>query len=112
MRKLEKEFTYKGVRFKIIKRGKNALMLNAKSDFYCCPSVEVWQIRIAPPKTINGKHIEGGERKPSNEDYPYSAHQFMQNHFDSELDMVSAALKLFNEYEQGVRPRKTVEQCN
>tara|TARA_R110000772_G_scaffold189416_2_gene300419 strand:+ start:1904 stop:2242 length:339 start_codon:yes stop_codon:yes gene_type:complete len=105
MIKLDNEFRYKGVDFKITKRGKKAIMLDAKSDFYTCPSVEVWQIRHSKDRTIKGNFISAGERKPSNEDYPYSAHQFMLNHFECGFDFTKACDKMFNEYENGIRPK-------
>lgn len=51
---LNDEFAYKGVRFKVIKKGKNAIMLNAESDFYDCDSIEVWQLIKTKDRTING----------------------------------------------------------
>jgi len=106
MKELEQEFKYKGVNFKILKEGKNAILLDAKSDFYDCPSVEVWHKRTRPDTTIAGNFVEGGFKKPSNEDYPYNAHQFMEKHYINNTDMMITALKRFNEYEDGKRPKK------
>jgi hypothetical protein len=103
--KLNEEFTYKGVRFKIIKRGKNAIMLDAKSDFYDCSSIEVWQLIKTNDRTINGNFIKGGFKKPNNNDYPYSAHQFMSKHFDNEYLFYNKANERFDEYENGLRPK-------
>jgi hypothetical protein len=58
--------------------------------------------------TINGNFVPAREKKPSNENYPYTAHQFMRNHFQTEEAFQDAALKRFNEYEQGIRPKKVV----
>lgn len=106
MIKLDNEFRYKGVDFKIIKRGKKAIMLDAKADFYTCKSVEVWQIRHSKDKTIKNNFIPARERKPSNEDYPFSAHQFMLNHFECGFDFQKAYETIFKEYETGIRPKK------
>ena len=77
MRLIEEEFKYKGVYFKVLKRGKAAIILEAKADFYPCESVEVWKIRHSKESIIKGVVIDPGEKKPSNEDYPYYAHQYM-----------------------------------
>ncbi len=106
MIKLDNEFRYKGVDFKIIKRGKKSVMLEAKADFYSCESVEVWQIRHSKDSKIKDRDILARERKPSNEDYPYSAHQFMSNHFRSQEQYEKAYTKMFNDYETGVKPKK------
>lgn len=108
MIRLDNEFTHKGVTFKIIKRGKKAVILDAKADFYTCESVEVWQIRHSKDSTIKGSFIAAREIKPGNENYPYTAHQFMRNHFKSDEEFMDAALKRFNEYENGIRPKKIV----
>ena len=106
MIQLEDKFTYKGVQFEIIKRGKKAVMLSAKADFYDCDSIEVWQIRHSKDVTINGVLVPAREKKPSNEDYPYRAHQFMSKHYQSAYKMFAVALKRFNEYENGIRPKQ------
>ena len=105
MRKLEENFTYKGVTFKIIKRGQKAIMLDAKADFYNSNSVEVWQLRYSKDRMIKGNLIKASEKKPSNEDYPYVAHQFMGSHFENDFLMLEKALERFNEYENGIRPK-------
>ena len=106
MKELQQEFKYKGVNFKIIKEGQNAIMLDAQADFYDCPSVEVWHKRTRPDTTIKGNFVEGGFKKPSNEDYPYNAHQFMEKHYASKEAMMEKVDKRFNEYETGKRPKK------
>ncbi|QCZ35068.1 hypothetical protein D8Z79_025850 (plasmid) [Escherichia fergusonii] len=93
MKKIEDNFNHKGVTFKILKRGKNAIMLDAKADFYNCASLEVWQIRKSKERTIKGKVIPAHEIKPGNEDYPFTAHQFMRNHFKTEDEFQDIALK-------------------
>ena len=109
MVKLERTFIYKGVTFEIIKKGKKAVMLDAKADFYNCKSVEVWQLRYSKDSYIKGNLIPAREKKPSNEDYPYCAHQFMESHFNSHDEMMEVANKRFNEYESGERPRKIID---
>ena len=105
MEKIEGSFKYKGVEFEVIKRGEKAIMLKANADFYTCKSIEVWQIRVSKESIIKGNVIPIHERKPSNDDYPYTAHQFMENHYKGGFDeMMEKAEKRFNEYETGVRP--------
>lgn len=108
MIQLEDKFKYKGVQFEIIKRGEKSVMLSAKSDFYDCDSVEVWQIRHSKDVTINGVLVPAREKKPSNEDYPYRAHQFMSKHFASIYKMYKVANKRFDEYENGIRPKQLI----
>lgn len=110
MIKLDNEFRYHGVDFKIIQRGENAIMLEAKADFYTCDSVEVWQIRHSKDCTIKGNFVGARERKPSNEDYPYAAHQFMRNHFDNWDDFMRACDKMFMDYENGIRPKDQIAE--
>ena len=98
-RLIEDEFKFKGVNFKLIKRGKNALMFKAVSDFYSCESIEVWKIRISKDRVINGVSITGGEIKPSNDLYPVYAHQYMRSAFKSNDDYVNSANNKFNYYE-------------
>lgn len=110
MRRIEDNFKYKGVTFEVIKRGKKALMLKASASFYPknCVSYEVWQLRYSKDSEIQGIAVAGGERKPSNEDYPYCAHQFMSYLYDSVDTMMEKVNKRFNEYEAGVRPKPKV----
>ena len=110
MIQLENEFKYKGVNFKILKRGEKAIMLRAEAPFYDCVSLEVWQIRHSKDVTINGVLVPAREKKPSNEDYPYRAHQFMSKHYESQYVMYEKANKRLKEYETGVRPQKQSEQ--
>jgi len=110
MRQIDNEFKYKGVYFKIIKRGEKAIMLEAKADFYDCDSVEVWQIRHSKESIIKDQVIEAGERKPSNDDYPNVAHQFMSKFYENGVEgMKAVAEKRFQEYETGVRPKQIIE---
>lgn len=110
MEKIEGKFKYKGVNFEVLKRGEKALMLKADAEFYTCRSIEVWQIRVAKESIINGNIIPIHERKPSNEDYPYTAHQFMENHYMLGYnEMIEKANKRFNEYETGLRPKTLTE---
>lgn len=110
MKRIEEDFKYKGVTFKIVKRGKKAIMLDAKASFYTCKSIEVWQIRESKGSVIGESLIEPHEKKPSNEDYPYSAHQFMENHYKGGYsEMMQKAEKRFNEYETGIRPKRLTE---
>lgn len=106
MIKIEDKFRHKGVDFEVVKRGKKALLLTASADFYNCESIEVWQIRHSKDCEIKGNLIPAREIKPGNENYPFTAHQFMRNHFKNQDDFQNAALKIFNEYESGVRPNK------
>lgn len=106
MIKLDNEFKYKGVNFKILKRGQKSIMLSAEAEFYDCPSVEVWQIRESKDTTIKGNFVPAREMKPSNEHYPYTAHQFMSKHYPSVDVMYEKANKRFDEYEKGIRPKK------
>ena len=106
MIKIEDQFRYKGVDFEVVKRGEKAILLTASADFYTCKSIEVWQIRHSKDVTIKGNFVPAREKKPSNENYPYTAHQFMRNHFQTEEAFQYAALKRFNEYEEGIRPKK------
>jgi hypothetical protein len=108
MVKIEKTFRHKQVDFEVVKRGEKALLLTARADFYICDSIEVWQIRHSKDSTIKGNFIPSREIKPGNENYPYTAHQFMRNHFKTEVEFQDAALKRFNEYEQGIRPKKVI----
>lgn len=110
MKKLEEQFRYKSVDFKQIKRGEKAIMFEASAEFYPVRSIEVWQIREAKEVTIKGTTIEPHEMKPSNEDYGFRAHQFMENHFNSFDNLMLEAEKRFNEYETGERPKKKVEE--
>lgn len=113
MRQIENEFRYKGVDFKVLKRGQKALMLEAKADFYPdnCVSYEVWQLRHSKDVEINGVLVSAGERKPNDNDYPYSSHQFMSYLYtgtqqEKEKTVLEKAKKRFNEYETGIRPKK------
>lgn len=106
MKKIEENFIYKGVTFKVIKRGKNAIMLDAKSNFLTSRCIEVWQIRESQGSVINGNVIEPHEKKPSDNDYPYYAHQFLESHFKSFDEMMNKVNKRFDEYELGIRPKK------
>jgi len=99
MRLIEDEFKYKGVSFKVLTRGKKALVLSAKADFYACESIEVWKIRYSKDRTINSVLVTGGEKKPSNEDYPMFAHQYMQKSFNSYMSMLEIANSKFDYYE-------------
>lgn len=112
MRKLEQEFKYKGVNFEILKRGEKAVMLSAESTYYDCESIEVWQLRYSKDREIMGAFVSGGEMKPSNEDYPYRAHQFMRKHYDSREKFVAVCKKRFNEYESGIRPKEAIGENN
>jgi hypothetical protein len=98
-------FVYKGVTFEVVKNGKNAIMLNAKSDFYDCESIEVWYKRMTNDRYINGSFVKGGIKRPSNNDYPYTAHQFMRKHFKTDEEFKEVVFKRFNEYEQLLRPK-------
>ena len=84
---------------KVLLRGKKALILSAKADFYACESIEVWKIRYSKDRTINGVIVTGGEKKPSNEDYPTYAHQYMENAFNDSTSMLAMAYNKFNYYE-------------
>jgi len=106
MKEFENEFKHKGVDFKVILRGKKAVMLEASASFYPCKSVEVWQLRKRKETKIGNSIIPSGYRKPSNEDYPFTAHQFMENHFESLKLMYAQCEIRFNEYEDGTRPKK------
>jgi len=110
MKKLEESFRYKGVDFTQIKRGEKAIMFKAEAEFYPVRSIEVWQIREAKEVSIKGTIIEEHEMKPSNEDYGFKAHQFMENHFESFDTLMEEAEKRFNEYESGERPKKKIEE--
>lgn len=98
-------FVYKGVTFEVLKNGKNAIMLDAKSDFYDCQSIEVWYKRETKDRYINGVFVKGGVKRPSNNDYPYYAHQFMRKHFENEYLFLNKVNERFNEYENGLRPK-------
>ena len=102
-------FIYRGVTFEVVRNGKNALMLYAKSDFLTCECIEVWMKRESKDRTINGKLVKGGLRKPSNNDYPYTAHQFLSDHFKDGETFRLTAMQRFNEYENGIRP-KTIKR--
>jgi hypothetical protein len=106
MTKHEETFTYKGVTFKKIKEGKNATMFEASADFLTSRCIEVWQNKIRKESSINGNVIKGGIKRPNNNDYPFSAHQFLASHFKSEQAMIKQAELRFQEYEQGLRPKK------
>ena len=106
MKKIDENFTYKGVTFRIIKRGKKAIMLDAKSHFLNGKCIEVWQIRESQGSVINGNIIEPHEKKPSDNDYPFYAHQFLESHFKSFDEMMDKVFKRFKEYELGLRPKK------
>jgi hypothetical protein len=99
------KFIYKGVTFEVLKDGKNAIMLDAKSDFYDCQSIEVWYKIETKDRYINGNFVRGGIKKPNNNDYPYTAHQFMAKHFNSIEEFKAIAEKRFNEYENLLRPK-------
>ena len=99
MKLLDNEFKYKGVHFTLIKRGKKALIFKAEADFYPCESIEVWKIRLSKDRKINGNVLTGGEKKPSNEDYPMFAHQYMRKHFKSNDDFIKAVENKFYYYE-------------
>ena len=108
MKIIEGTFKHKGVTFEVIQRGEKAVMLKATAPFYDCNSVEVWQIRKAKASIISGNHIAEREIKPSNEDYPHRAHQFMQKHFSDDFHaMMAEADKRFNQYENGERPQES-----
>lgn len=108
MIRIEGTFKHKGVTFEVIQRGKKSVMLKATAPFYDCKSVEVWQLRYAKASIIKGNKIDEREIKPSNEDYPYRAHQFMEKHFKGGfVDMMKTADKRFDEYETGIRPMET-----
>lgn len=111
MRLIEDNFKYKGVTFEIVRRGSKALLLKAIAPFYPddCVSYEVWQLRYSKDSEIQGVAVAGGERKPSNEDYPYCAHQFMSYLHDSEEAMMEKVEKRYYEYETGVRPKPKLE---
>jgi hypothetical protein len=106
---MEKIFRHKGVEFEVLKEGEKALLLSAKSDFYDCESMEVWQIKERPDMTIGGKFVAGGLKKPGNNDYPFWAHQFMRKHYTSDEAFLNVVEKRFQEYEQGLRPKKLEE---
>lgn len=113
MRRIENEFKYHGVNFTIVKRGEKALLLKAEADFYpdSCVSYEVWQLRYSKDVEINGMKVEAGERKPGDNDYPYSAHQFMSYLYPGTQSqkvktVLERAEKRFSEYEAGIRPKK------
>lgn len=109
MKKLEEQFRYKSVDFKQIKRGEKAIMFEASAKFYGGNrSIEVWQIREAKEVMIKDTVVEAHEMKPSNEDYGFKAHQFMENHFNSFDDLKLEAEKRYNEYETGERPKKQI----
>lgn len=110
MKKIENKFKYKGVNFEVLKRGEKCIMLKADATFYNCKSVEVWQLRVSKESIIKGNVVPIHERKPSNEDYPYNAHQFMENHYKGGfIEMMEKAEKRFNEYETGIRPKSLTE---
>lgn len=101
MKTIEENFNYKGVTFEMIKRGSKALMFKAKADFYDCESLEVWKIRKRFNVTIADRFIGDLELKPSNEDYYYTAHQYMRKHYKSDEAFYKAANDRFEAYEEG-----------
>lgn len=108
MKDLEQNFKYKGVDFEIIKKGEKAVMLRAKADFYDCDSIEVWYLRYSKDRIINGVFVSGGVMKPSNEDYPYRAHQFLRKYYSSDEEFLGVCEKRFEEYETGLRPKAVI----
>lgn len=103
--KVGDKFKYKGVDFEVLRVGKKAILLDAKADFLNGKCLEVWMIRQRKDGTINGKFVKGGFKKPSNNDYPFTAHQFLETHFISDEQLTLHALHRFQEYETGVRPK-------
>lgn len=112
MKGLDRNFKYKGVDFEIIKQGEKAVMLRAKADFYGSDSIEVWQLRYSKDRDIGGAFVSGGVMKPSNEDYPYRAHQFMRKHYSNDKEFLGTCEKRFEEYESGLRPKAVVEEVH
>ena len=101
MKKIEENFKYKGVTFEVIKRGSKALIFKAKADFYDCESLEVWKIRTRENVKIGDVFIGDLELKPSNENYYYTAHQYMRKYYKSDEAFYKAANDRFEAYEVG-----------
>ena len=99
MEKIEGEFKYKGVDFKVLKRGKKALLLSASAPFYNYPSLEVWKLRLRKESKIQGNVLPKRERKPSNDDYPMYAKQFFENRYNGSQEMERLAMEAFNKFE-------------
>lgn len=111
MKLIETEFKHKGVDFKVIKRGRYTLLLEAKAEFYDCESVEVWKIRHSKERIIQGKTIDERERKPSNEDYPTDASQYFVKRYNGRAEMMEKAMVRFNKYESSGK-LKELNQTN
>ena len=99
---IEEKFNYKGVSFELIKRGSKALIFKAKASFYDCESLEVWKIRNRLNVKIGDVLIGDLELKPNNENYYYTAHQYMRNHYKTDEAFHKSANDRFAKYEQGV----------
>lgn len=110
VRLLPQEHTSGGWKLKQIKRGEHAVMYEGHMPGTNLKSYEVWHIRERKATVINVKgkeptHVPRRELKPTNEDYPYWAHQFIVSHYhNKDVTALDMANKRFEEYETGVRP--------
>lgn len=95
---IEPMFKHKGVDFEVLQRNDDVVLLKASAPFYDCDSLEVWKVRWSKEREIKGNIVPKHERKPSNEDYPMFAKQFMQKRYTSYEEMLSKAMTVFNKW--------------